>query len=150
MSLGPEFKQSIRVILDESTTMTLATSEPDGQPRATPVMFAHDQALHLFFVSDPTTQHIRNLAQDGRAAAGIYPAVTAWRQIRGLQLKGRAYPVPSHARERAMRQYADRFPFIEELEDAVDTAELYQFVPSWIRLIDNRRGFGFSREADLS
>jgi uncharacterized protein YhbP (UPF0306 family) len=32
-----------------------------------------------------------------------------------------------------------------ELRDAV----LYRLTPTWVRLIDNRRGFGFRRELSL-
>ena len=37
-------------------------------------------------------------------------------------------------------------PFVIQLEPVVARNEMYAFAPSWIRLVDNRRGFGFKQE----
>jgi hypothetical protein len=40
--------------------------------------------------------------------------------------------------------------FITDLGDAVQHSEMLQLTPSWIRLIDNRRGFAFKQEWTLT
>ncbi|MGA9532473.1 MAG: pyridoxamine 5'-phosphate oxidase family protein [Anaerolineales bacterium] len=145
--MEPELRRAIGAILDEADTLTLATVELDGRPRATPLMFAADESLCPLFLSDPSTQHIRNLEHVSETAVAIYPPIDGWRMIRGLQLKGRTGMVPDGEYALAMEHYTRRFPFVSELEDAVAASRLYRFQPDWVRLIDNRQEFGFSQEA---
>jgi uncharacterized protein YhbP (UPF0306 family) len=136
----------LQAIVAESTTLTLATLDPDGTPRATPLFFAADDGLNLYFLSDPDSQHARNLRRDPQAAVGLYPRVTDWRQIRGLQMKGRVDVVPQGEHDACMAIYRARFPFLAELPEAVSGSKLYCFAPGWIRLVDNRQGFGHQQE----
>lgn len=49
-------------IIDGVAYMTLATADADGVPWASPVWFATDDHRRFYWVSDPATQHSRNLA----------------------------------------------------------------------------------------
>lgn len=145
--MDSELRAALSALLDEANVLTLATTEPDGGPRATPLMFAIDDKLRPLFLSDPDTQHVRNLERAAESAAAIYPPVDDWRSIHGLQLKGRCRPVPDDQLPAAMEHYRRRFAFITELEGAVVASRLYRFEPEWVRLIDNRQGFGHSQES---
>jgi len=132
------------------STMTLATSGPSGEPHAAPVYFAAAETLYLYFFSDPHSQHSLDLARDARAAAAIYPECRDWRDIRGLQLHGEVHPVPPGLEwDAAWVLYAAKFPFVSGLKAVVERNVLYAFTPRWVRLVDNRRGFGFKQEWDL-
>jgi hypothetical protein len=132
------------------SSMTLATSGPSGSPHAAPVYFAANEALRLYFFSDPQSQHSLDLARDPHAAAAIYPECRDWQDIRGLQLHGEILPVPPGPEwDAAWELYAAKFPFVSELKAAVERNALYVFIPHWARLVDNRRGFGFKQEWDL-
>jgi uncharacterized protein YhbP (UPF0306 family) len=135
--------------------MTLSTIDPEGGPCAAPVYFAaREQALsdghshwRLYFFSETASQHARNTAQDERAAAAIYPECLGWQDIRGLQLRGAVRPVAKGEEwELAWQAYCGKFPFVAQLKPIVARNELYAFAPDWIRLVDNRRGFGFKQE----
>lgn len=132
-------------LLDETSTFTLATLDPDGAPRATPLFYAVD-GLSLVFLSDPNSQHCRNLQAHPRCSAALYPAVADWRALRGLQMRGRAHSLSATEAPLALRLYLRRFPFAAELAQAVDAAAPYRFQPGWVRRIDNRLGFGFQQE----
>jgi uncharacterized protein YhbP (UPF0306 family) len=139
--------------LFQVAAMTLSTVDPETGPWAATVYFvARQQAeagslWRLYFFSEAASQHAQNLARDGRAAAAIYPEIPAWQDIRGLQLRGRAYPVPRGDEwELAWQAYCVKFPFAAQLEPTVARNELYALTPGWIRLVDNRRGFGFKQE----
>ncbi|MEW6567163.1 MAG: pyridoxamine 5'-phosphate oxidase family protein [Chloroflexota bacterium] len=143
-------RAALLALLGETPTLTLATINPDGTPRATPLYFAYDLELSLYFLSDPSSQHCLNLKQDGRAAAALYPASSDWRELRGLQLQGRVTVLEGSRRQQALDLYRARFPFLAELEAAVRASGLYCFTPTWVRLIDNRRGFGHQQEWTLA
>jgi uncharacterized protein YhbP (UPF0306 family) len=141
--------EPVHALLDETTTMVLATRMPDGSPRATPVYFAADRSLRLVFLSDPESIHSLNLARLAEASAALYPEEADWRRLRGLQMQGRAEaPVGAEA-DAARGIYAQRFPFVTQLAEALVASQVYAFTPTWVRLIDNRRGFGFQQEWTL-
>lgn len=130
-----------------TSTMTLATVSPGGEPHAAPVYFAADEALDCYFFSDVHSRHSRDLSRDPHAAAALYPDCRDWQEIRGLQLRGTVEPVPDgDAWERAWRIYLEKFPFVSGLGEAVSRGQLYVFSPDWLRLVDNRQGFGYKRE----
>jgi uncharacterized protein YhbP (UPF0306 family) len=133
-------------ILSEAEAMTLATIGPGGEPRATPVYFAYDEQLNLVFLSDEHSLHSRNLERDARAAVAIYPQVKDWRSLRGVQMKGDARRVAASERGQAQAVYRQRFPFVAALSELIGDTAFYRFVPTWVRWIDNRRGFGFQEE----
>jgi uncharacterized protein YhbP (UPF0306 family) len=129
------------------STLALATVGEGGTPHVAPVYFTNDDRLNLYFFSDPLSQHGIDLARDGRAAVAIYPEVSGWQEIRGLQLRGEARPMPPGPEwQAAWERYASKFPFARELEAVVAQNQLYKFIPGWIRLVDNRRGFGYKIE----
>jgi len=132
------------------STMTLATHGVDGEPHAAPVYFAASDDLRLYFFADPDSQHAQDLATDPRAAATLDPEVSSWQEIRGLQMRGEVARVPRGAEwEAAWEGYAAKFPFVRSLKAVVSRNDLYVFIPHWVRLVDNRRGFGFKQEWSL-
>jgi uncharacterized protein YhbP (UPF0306 family) len=111
------------------------------------VYFAADEALRLYFFSDPQSQHSRHLALDGRAAVAFFPPSQDWREICGLQMQGRVQQLtPGAWWDEGWACYRCKFPFVDALKDIVAQNALYVFIPNWIRLVDNRRGFGFKQE----
>lgn len=132
------------------STMTIATSGADGQPHAAPVYFAADQSLSFFFFSDPQSQHSKDLYHDSRAAAAVYPECFDWQDIRGLQMHGQVNLMESGEDwEKAWEAYQTKFPFVSGIKNVLAQNRLYAFTPAWIRLVDNRRGFGFKQEWNL-
>lgn len=148
------------------STLTLATCGPDGEPHAAPVYFAAGElppgeeaqvdpaalkrALHLYFFSDPHSQHSQDVSGNPRAAVAFYPESESWQEIRGIQMRGEVQAVQPGAQwDLAWKYYRARFPFVTELEAIVARNTLYVFIPDWIRLIDNRKGFGYKEEWTL-
>lgn len=138
------------------STMTLATTGAAGLPHASPVYFAAQptsttiipgEALYFYFFSDPQSQHGQDLALAQCAAAAIYPECSGWQDIRGLQMRGRVLLVEDRMEwDSAWQAYLHKFPFVSGMKDIVALNRLYAFLPDWIRLVDNRQGFGFKQE----
>ena len=132
------------------STMTLATYGADGEPHAAPVFFVADEDLHLYFFSEPGSQHSRDIALNPSVALAIYPETLSWQEIRGLQLRGKVQEVPAGPDwDTAWMIYLAKFPFVSDLKAEVSKNLLYAFIPHWIRLVDNRFGFGFKEEWNL-
>jgi hypothetical protein len=142
LSISPPLQELLT-----TSTMTIATTGPDGEPHAAAVYFSSDDELNLYFFSDLESQHIQDVSRDGRAAVTIYPECFDWKEIRGLQLRGTVQQVDQgHEWEHAWQLYRYKFPFVTELEPIFASNQFYIFIPNWIRLVDNRRGLGFKQE----
>jgi uncharacterized protein YhbP (UPF0306 family) len=143
-----EFTEAVRRLLDEVTTMTLATCA-GGIPWAADVYFAPD-GFDLVFFSSPDSRHCRNLAANPVCAVTIHPAAASWREIRGLQMEGEARPAAGTlATARALAAYLAKFPFARELLAAPKEgtrffakASAQIFRPRRIRYLDNALGLG--------
>ena len=130
--------------------MTLATTDPEGNPHAAPVYFVADDELRLYFFSEAKSQHSQNVAQNPQIAAAIYPECEGWQGIKGLQLRGKICIVESPQEwDSTWERYQVKFPFVRALKAVVAKNQLYVFIPSWIRLVDNSQGFGYKKEWNL-
>lgn len=130
--------------------LTLATSDAGGAAHAAPVYFAAGEGTRLYFFSDPASQHALNLAARPQAAAALHPLVSSWQEIRGLQLHGTVRVVPPGEEwQQAWALYQSKFPFVSALKDSIARSTLYVFEPSWVRQMDNRKGFGHKEEREL-
>lgn len=137
--------QQLLDFLADHTTLTLATVGPDGLPHAAALFYAFDDDLNLIFLSDPSTRHARHIGARAPVAVTIQADGQAWQHITGLQLHG----VATLADETARIRYLARYPFIarsEALARALKNVQFYSITPHWIRLIDNRLGFGHKQE----
>jgi len=133
------------------STMTLATSGPDGEVHAADVYFACDEQLTLYFFSDPESQHSLDAQRDSRAAITIHAHRAGWEQILGLQMRGICEEISTPTEwQQAWEVYLAKFPFVSDLEEVIKVNQLFGFAPWWIRLVDNSQGFGFKQEWKLA
>ncbi len=129
--------------------MVLATHGPDG-PWASPVYYACDAALCLYFFSDPASRHGQNLATCGWASAAITEDYADWRIIQGIQLEGPVDTLAGEAYTRGLEVYLKKFPWAKPFFDpqsdlyalAGAKVRLYRLRPYRIGFTDNRMGFG--------
>jgi len=136
----------------EHNTMTVSTFGEEG-PWATALFYVNDQ-FNLYFLSDPKTQHCRNIAANPVVAATINEDYHDWRKIKGIQLRGKAERVSS-AREKAFAFaiYTKKYPFVKEFFSSpaalaksmftkISSTTFYKLTPEKVLYLDNERGFG--------
>jgi uncharacterized protein YhbP (UPF0306 family) len=135
-------------LLADARTASLATADDAGHPHAANIQHAplDTDPLTLCWVSSPRSAHSRHLADRPAVALTVYgqPDVSP-DQLHGLQLHGTASATDD---DRVLKAYRERFPFTadEPWASAIRQQQHYLFTPTWVRMIDNRRGFGWSRE----
>ena len=125
-------------------------TDAEGQPHACALFYAAGPDLTLYFLSDPKTDHARFIENGAQVAATIEANNQDWKSINGLQLHGCARPCSETGEKKtASAIYAARYPFIAKagtLAGPLARARYYQITPTWIRLIDNTKGFGHKEE----
>lgn len=144
-------------MLESHNTLTLATAE-GGAPWAAAVFYASDAAFNLYFVSDRRTRHAREMAAHPRVALAINADVDNWDDVRGLQIEGEAARVEGLERATALALYLGKFASVKALFEAprnpdeetiatrLKNTDFWRVRPTYLRLIDNSRGFGFRIE----
>jgi uncharacterized protein YhbP (UPF0306 family) len=136
-------------LLRECTTMSLATSGPEGLWSAD-VFFAPRGLSELVFLSSPSTQHAANIIGSAAVTATIHVDVGSdWRKIRGLQLAGAAGLIAEAELAAARAAYFMKFPFAErlldpnsEVESKTSDTRFFALRVQRLYLVDNRLGFG--------
>ena len=154
--LPQALRAQVDAFLTSRSTLALGTVGAEGMPQVAPLFFVHTfsegGALRVYWLSDPDSRHSANLHARPTAAVAVYAPVWGWREIRGVQMEGRAAPVHEAAeRERVLALYRAKFPFVTAVTFAVlvRSATLYALHVVWLRWLDNAQGFGHKREFRL-
>ena len=151
-----ELDRQIGAFLAAHHVMSLATLGADG-PHATNLFYACD-GLAPVWVSEPDSQHSREIEADPRVAATVAPDYSDFALIRGLQITGAARRiVATDERMRHLAQLEGRYPFLRQLaagpsklRDAYARTAVYRLQPARIVLIDNTKGFGHKETLEIS
>ncbi|MEV5413121.1 pyridoxamine 5'-phosphate oxidase family protein [Thermopolyspora sp. NPDC052614] len=142
----------IRDALAACTVLTLAYVDEHGAPAACAVFYALTPDGSPIFVSSSSTRHGRTLSA---VPGGTPVAFTAqaddqtWQTLRGVQGRGICHRLTGDELSTAQAAYIARFPFItadDHLTHALAAADHYRITPTWLRLIDNSRGFAHKTE----
>ncbi|MEM9345411.1 MAG: pyridoxamine 5'-phosphate oxidase family protein [Planctomycetota bacterium] len=144
-------EQQIETFLAVCKTASLATIDTHGNPCAANIQYAHDNHWRLYWVSSMSSLHSVNLEQHPAAAVTIYAHQDVPDQIHGLQLRGQAKMLEGGRLGDIHALYAQKYPFVTgpPYDKAMTLQLFYCFTPTWLRWIDNRKGFGWKFEKSI-
>jgi uncharacterized protein YhbP (UPF0306 family) len=139
----------VSALLSEETTLTLATTNEAGEAAATPLFYLADEELRIYWLSSSKSWHSLNLLHKAEAAISVYRPAVNWKEICGVQMRGRVGTVTEPARREAvLKSYCERFKLGRVFSLAIGQSALYGFEAEWIRYIDNARRFGYKFELE--
>jgi hypothetical protein len=145
-----ELRERLLEFLREHQVLTLAVTEADGSPCAAALFYAVDDEVRFYVLTDPATRHGNAMLANPSVAGTIQLDRQQWHEIRGVQFRGVCRQLGSAERVRAWEIYSARFPFLQQpnavLTRELATTAMWRIEPTWIRLIDNRIGFGHKEE----
>jgi uncharacterized protein YhbP (UPF0306 family) len=137
---------AVEALLANQSTLSLATIEDDGSPRVTPLFYVAD-GLRLYWFSSSGSAHSRNLVKRPEVFAAVYPCTDAWKEIRGLQMRGSAAAVKDRKPRMAVTEiYRERFRLGGVFNAVLSRSTLYEFLPVWVRCVDNSHRLGYRFE----
>ncbi|SRR5712691_11011801 len=143
-------RRSIARILRENVLCSMSTVAPGNRPHINTAYFAYTPDLVLYFLSDPSSRHCRNLERNPSLAMTIFRSKQEWGgQDRGLQLVGMCRQTRGQGARDAERTYAARFPPYGKWMAGLSPAErrqaallrsygFYRFLPRRIKILDER------------
>ena len=97
-----------RTIIDANQYMTLATADAEGQPWASPVVFATADYAEFYWMSPPETTHSRNLAQRPQISIVIFDSRAPEGTGQAVYLSATAERVPDDDLDQALAVYPGR------------------------------------------
>jgi nitroimidazol reductase NimA-like FMN-containing flavoprotein (pyridoxamine 5'-phosphate oxidase superfamily) len=81
-------------VIANNRYFVLGTAHPDGHPRVSPVFFNHHEHRSFYWVSEPESQHSRNIAADPRINAVVFDSsVPPGEKVGAVYLTGTAVEV---------------------------------------------------------
>jgi len=139
----------INNFIQKHNTLTLATERNHEVFAAALFYVPVDNCEALVFVSNPKSDHIKNIEYNSKCAATIQENNLDWKNIKGIQIKGEI----KLAKEEYWEIYLKEFDYIsssETLKKAMEKVKLYKLKIKWARFIDNAKGFGNKKETEYS
>ena len=141
--------KDINKFIQKHNTLTLATERNHEVFAAALFYVPVDNCEALVFVSNPKSDHIKNIEYNSKCAATIQENNLDWNNIKGIQIKGEI----KLAKEEYWEIYLKEFDYIsssETLKKAMEKVKLYKLKIKWARFIDNAKGFGNKKETEYS
>ncbi|HEV2339297.1 MAG TPA: pyridoxamine 5'-phosphate oxidase family protein [Patescibacteria group bacterium] len=133
-------RKLIEDYLQEAMLMQIATAK-NNQPWVCTVHFASDNALHLFWISQPDRRHSKEIEENALVAGTIVIPHTKDQKARGLQFQGIAKKLTdkkefSHAIEVLAKRMEYQSEKIHNLLEGKDNHVPYQIIPEYFVLFD--------------
>jgi hypothetical protein len=153
VSAHPDLDAMARRVIDGNLYMTVATLDPGGAPRLSPVYYTPARYTDLYWVSSPEAHHSRNVLERPEVEIVIFDSSVAVGHAEAVYISARAREVPEDELAAVVgeafqgRGGARRFA----PEDLADEADLRLYVAratSWEVLIrggDPEHGTGIDR-----
>ena len=141
--------RDINKFIQNHNTLTLATERNHEVFAAALFYVPVDNCEALVFVSNPKSDHIKNLEYNTKCAVTIQKNNLDWEKIKGIQIKGEI----ETAKDEYWDFYLEEFDYIsnnETLKKAMKKVQLYKLEIKWARFIDNSKGFGNKNEIEYS
>jgi uncharacterized protein YhbP (UPF0306 family) len=135
---------SIAKILKDTHLCSMATSGKDGSCHINTAFFCFNEALSIFFVSDPATQHCKNLLGTSSMAMTVFDSHQPWgSSLRGLQLFGQCFQASDAEEKQASELYKKRFPLyagylvtLSPQERETLSFRFFAFRPDAVKILD--------------
>lgn len=135
--MSAEVDPRIVRFLGRHHVLTLATVT-DNQPHCCTLFYVYEPDRNRFVVtSSESTWHVRQLSENSRVAGAVALESKVIGKLQGVQWRGRMTRPQGEALASARKTYLSRFPFA-----ALMDIELWVIEPDYLKLTDNRLGFG--------
>lgn len=128
-----DLRKLIEDYLKEARLMQVATSK-DNQPWVASVYFAFDEKLSLYWISNPTRRHSKEIKDNEKVAGTIVLPHSHGEKVRGLQFQGIAKQLEGKEVEEGIECYSKRY--LEVSAETKKSHDCYKITPKLFVLFD--------------
>lgn len=134
---GQHDLSEIRRYLKKNHVFTLCTTANSELWCASCFYVADTDAMLLYFLTEPHTQHGTMMQQNPQVAGTVSAQTVTVAKIRGIQFRGEVIALSDEAAKQARAQYCRRFPVAVAAKTPVWGLRLDE-----IKMVNNTLGFG--------
>lgn len=117
-----------REIIQKNQYVTIATSDRNGNPWISPVVYTFDKEWNLYFISMTTSKHCQNIEVNNNVAVAIFDSTQLWGEGVGLQIDAKAEQLKLLEYPKVIKLYALRkYPY-----GGINTDRAMKFVKSMV------------------
>jgi len=98
-----------RKILKTNIYMTLATADAKGEPWASPVFYCKDNKNNLYFISPPSSKHMKNIEGNNRVSFAIFDSRQPQGDLNGIQGYGEVNKLTGNNLVKGLKYYNTTF-----------------------------------------
>jgi len=105
--LDTEYKQILNEVLAENKYFCLATSDANGTPWSSPLLYIKDEDYNFYFLSHSGSRHCQNIKENNQVAFSIFDSKQNPGIAFGIQAYGKANiveEIPLDIRESLLKQ----------------------------------------------
>ncbi len=136
-------KQRIQEYIEGHNVCTIAISD-SNKPYAH-TMYYVSEGLHIFMESDPHSKKVHTLQANPQMALTIDEDYSDWRDIKGIELFGRAELTDERETPRLQQMFLEKFPHINDLGGIPAHHSFIEVTPEAIYFMDFSEKFGQKR-----
>lgn len=89
-----DLNKRAKKIIEQNQYMSIASSDGNGQPWVSPVVYGQDEKFNLYFISLPDSVHSKNIVVNPRVTVAIFDSHQNFGEGVGLQIEGVIEKVP--------------------------------------------------------
>ncbi len=135
--MNTELDKRIVDFIKEHHVLSLSTSD-NNVPYTANCFFVYLIDDNKFiFTSDPNTKHGKQMLNNPNIALNIFLETKAVGKIQGLQITGKAKALSGQEEKTAKIKYLKQYPFA-----VLKMETMWEISPDFMKLTDNRLGFG--------
>jgi len=136
-------RRSVFRILQDNLLCSIATVTEDNRAYINTAYYCYSDELELYFLSDPTSRHCRNLSINSSMAITIFSSIQKWGgPDRGMQLFGTGAQARGPQATKAEGLYGKRFTDYAKWNAGLNTAAVgrtyrfYRFNARKLKVLD--------------
>ncbi len=95
-------------IIKENQYLSLGTVGDNGMPWVAPVAYAYDKRHNLYFMSLPSSTHIKSITKKPEVSGAIFNSQQAFGEGRGVQFEGKVIQLPKSKAAAVFKLYFGR------------------------------------------
>ncbi len=142
-----DYLDSVYSILKSNRLLSLGTiGIKVNSPHLCSAYYVYDEEFNLYIWTDTNSVHCKDIEKNNLVAINIADTSQKWgSNLRGLQIRGRAYPLSLLQMLKPAKLYMTRFPLVKkfiknpkEFNTKFDS-KLYKIEIEWIKLFDEAK-----------
>ena len=136
-----ELRSQIEEYLKSHNVCTLAVA--DGNRPSAHTMYYVCHGLHVYLESDPQSQKVHILKANPRISLTVDEDYADWREIRGVQMFGKANFTDESQAPKLQEAFARKFPHINDIGGIPIHHIFIEVIPEVIYFMDFTKKFGY-------